>query len=86
MSAADHNPGGELILYQMEDSQTRLQARLEGETVWLTEAQMDEAENASRSPIAFWPRHSPGLFRNTENTEDYLNDRPNRRREGQSEW
>src|ERR1019366_10253044 len=34
--------GSELILYQTEDGRTRLEVRLEGETVWLTQAQMAE--------------------------------------------
>jgi hypothetical protein len=34
--------GGDLILYQTEDGQTRLQVRLEGETVWLTQKQLAE--------------------------------------------
>mgnify|MGYP001574671538 CR=1 FL=1 len=33
-------PRGEIILYQSEDKKTTLQVRLEGETVWLTQAQM----------------------------------------------
>ena len=32
----------ELILYQAEDGQTRIQCRFEGETVWLTQAQIAE--------------------------------------------
>ncbi|MGA9780266.1 MAG: RhuM family protein [Verrucomicrobiia bacterium] len=42
MSANENKPGGEVILYQTEDLQTRLEVRLEGETVWLTQAQMAE--------------------------------------------
>ncbi len=30
----------ELLFYQTEDGQTRLQVRLEGETVWLTQKAM----------------------------------------------
>jgi hypothetical protein len=43
-SVADimHIPNSEIILYQTEDNQTRVQVRLEGETVWLTQAQMAE--------------------------------------------
>ncbi|MGP8198552.1 MAG: virulence RhuM family protein [Limisphaerales bacterium] len=37
-----NKPGGEVILYQTEDLQTRLQVRLEGETVWLTQKLMAE--------------------------------------------
>jgi hypothetical protein len=34
--------GSEMILYQTEDAQTRIEVRLEGNTVWLTQAQMAE--------------------------------------------
>lgn len=34
--------GGEFLFYQTEDGQTRLQVRLEGETVWLTQKAMAE--------------------------------------------
>jgi len=39
---ADPKPKSELILYQTDDNRTRLEVRLEGETVWLTQAQMAE--------------------------------------------
>lgn len=32
----------EIILYQTEDNRTRIEVRLENETVWLTQAQMAE--------------------------------------------
>ncbi len=35
-------PGSELLLYQTEDGRTRLEVRLEGETVWLTQRLMAE--------------------------------------------
>jgi len=35
-------PKSQFIFYQTEDKQTRLQVRLEGETVWLTQKQMAE--------------------------------------------
>jgi hypothetical protein len=35
-----NKPDSEIILYQTEDQQTRIQVRLENETVWLTQAQM----------------------------------------------
>jgi hypothetical protein len=37
-----NEPDGEIILFQTEDKKTRLQVRLEGETVWLSQAQMAE--------------------------------------------
>ena len=33
---------GEILLYQTEDGLARLEVRLEGETVWLTQKQMAE--------------------------------------------
>jgi hypothetical protein len=33
-------PKGELILYQTEDGRTRIEFRFEGETIWLTQAQL----------------------------------------------
>jgi len=35
-------PPGELVLYQTEDGQTRVQCRFDQETLWLTQAQMAE--------------------------------------------
>ncbi len=35
-------PGGEFLFYQSQDGKTRLQVRLENESVWLTQAQMAE--------------------------------------------
>jgi len=35
-------PGGEFLLYQTEDGQTRLQVRFAGETVWLSLNQLAE--------------------------------------------
>jgi hypothetical protein len=35
-------PQSSLILYQTEDGRTRVQCRFEGETLWLTQAQMAE--------------------------------------------
>jgi hypothetical protein len=35
-------PTSELVLYRTEDSETRIQVRLSGQSVWLTQAQMAE--------------------------------------------
>jgi hypothetical protein len=40
--ADDPKPISELVLYQTEDGSTRVEVRLENETVWLTQAQMAE--------------------------------------------
>ncbi len=41
----------EIIIYQTEDGQTKIQTRLENETVWLTIEQMSELFQKSRSTI-----------------------------------
>jgi hypothetical protein len=40
--SGDAMPGSELLLYQSEDGQMRVQVRLEDETVWLSQKQMAE--------------------------------------------
>jgi len=45
-------PGGEIILYPTEDGRTRIQVRMEGETVWLTIAQMAELFQVDKSGIS----------------------------------
>lgn len=42
----------ELIIYQTEDGQTKIQTRLENETVWLTQAQMAELFGKAKSTIS----------------------------------
>ena len=43
-------PDSEIILYQTEDRRTRIQCRLEDETLWLTQAEMAELfETSPRS-------------------------------------
>ncbi len=42
MSTPEPAPQSSLILYQTEDGQTRVQVRLEDETVWLTQKLMAE--------------------------------------------
>jgi hypothetical protein len=42
MTGHDPKPASELILYQTEDGRTRIECRFEGETLWLTQAQIAE--------------------------------------------
>lgn len=49
----------ELILYQTEDGQTKIQTRLENETVWLTQGQMTELFGKSKSTIS---EHIKNIF------------------------
>lgn len=41
-----------LLLYQTPDGQTRIEAKLEDETVWLTQAQMAEIFDKSKATIS----------------------------------
>jgi hypothetical protein len=53
MSQEDQDsPQSELILYRTEDAQTRIQVRLEGESVWLTQAQLAELYQVSIKTIS----------------------------------
>lgn len=55
--------GSELLFYQTEDGQTRLQVRLEGETVWLTQAQMAELFQTSAPNVSM---HIRNVFEENE--------------------
>ena len=39
---AEQPPEGQFLLYQTEDGQTRIECRLEGESIWLSQALMAE--------------------------------------------
>ena len=48
---ADDNQLGEVIIYQTEDGLTKLDVRMEDETVWLTQQQMAELFQTSRTNV-----------------------------------
>jgi hypothetical protein len=48
---------GELILYQAEDETTRIEVRLENENIWLTQAQLVELYQSSKSNISEHIKH-----------------------------
>lgn len=52
-----------IIIYQSEDGQTKIDVRLENETVWLTQAQMAELFQKDQSVIA---RHIANVFKEGE--------------------
>lgn len=54
---------GEFLLYQMEDAQTRIQLRLEGETVWMTQRQLADLYQVSVPTIN---GHLRTIFRDGE--------------------
>ena len=43
--------GSELLIYQTEDGQTKIDVKFEDETVWLTQAQLCELYQTSKSML-----------------------------------
>jgi hypothetical protein len=60
-------PESEIILYQTEDGGTRVQVRLQDETVWLTQQQMAELFQRERSVIT---KHIRNIFQEGELAEE----------------
>jgi hypothetical protein len=52
-------PGGELLLYQAEDGQTRLQCRFDEQTLWLSQAAMVDLYQTSKANISI---HLKNIF------------------------
>ncbi len=57
----------ELVLYQTDDGQTKIQVRLENETVWLTQAQMVELFQTTKQNVSL---HMRNIFAERELSED----------------
>ncbi|MCG2713561.1 MAG: virulence RhuM family protein [Candidatus Omnitrophica bacterium] len=57
----------ELIIYQTEDGQTKLQVKMEDETVWLTQGQMAELFEKSKSTIN---EHIKNVYKEKELVEN----------------
>ena len=57
----------EILLYQTEDGQTKIEVRLEEETVWLSQAQMSELFQKERSVIT---KHINNIFEEGELLEE----------------
>ena len=53
----------ELILYQTEDGKTKIEVRLQGETVWLTLNQIAELFQVDKSGIS---RHLKNIYQTGE--------------------
>jgi hypothetical protein len=60
-------PKSEIILYQTEDQKTRVQVRFEGETAWLTQAQMAELFQTTKQNVSL---HIQNIFAERELRED----------------
>lgn len=79
----DRTPHSELILYQTEDGQTRIQCRFDDETLWLTQAQMAELFQTTPQNITL---HLKAIFQEAELSEsatckEYLQVRSEGKRE-----
>ena len=57
----------EIVIYQSEDGKTQLDVKLEGETVWLTQAQMSELFKTDRTVIN---RHIRNIYKSGELEEN----------------
>ena len=49
---APKESGGEFLLYQTEEGRSRIEVRMQGETVWLTQNQMAEMFQTSKQNIS----------------------------------
>ena len=58
---------GELIMYQTEDGLTRIDVRMDSDTVWLSLDQMAELFQRDKSTIS---RHIKNVFQEGELTEE----------------
>lgn len=63
----DKNNNTEMIIYQTEDGQTKINVRMENDTVWLTQAQMAELFQTSKQNISL---HIINLFKEGELDEN----------------
>ena len=55
--------GGEFLLYQTADGQTRIQCRFQGETIWLTQQQMADLFQTSKQNIS---QHIKAIYESGE--------------------
>jgi len=67
MSETTPIPGGEFLLYQTEDGQTRVECRFANESLWLSQAGMAELFQSSKQNIG---KHLKAIFAEGELAED----------------
>lgn len=61
------NKTGEIVIYQTDDGQTKIDVRFEDETVWLTQAQLVDLYQSSKANIS---EHIKHIFEEGELDED----------------
>lgn len=67
MDNKDLMPQGEIIIYQTNDGNTKIDVRVENENVWLTQAQLVELYQTSKSNVS---EHIKHIFEDGELEED----------------
>jgi hypothetical protein len=74
MSTDKNQPGGEIVLYQTEDGETRIECRFENENVWMTQALMAELFHTTPQNITLHLRaiYEEGELSETATCKDYL--------------
>jgi hypothetical protein len=60
---ADKAPSTQILLYQTEDRRTRIEVRLQNETVWLNQLQMAELFQTSKQNVSL---HIQKIFQERE--------------------
>ena len=63
MTGPEDQQRGEIVIYEAEDGAAAVEVRLEGETVWLTQAQMVELFQTTKQNISL---HARNVFREGE--------------------
>lgn len=62
----DNQDRSQILLYQTEDGKTKVQVKMDGETVWLSQKQMGELFDCSSDNIGL---HLKNIFKSSELTE-----------------
>lgn len=67
MSAEPNQPAGEVLLYQTQDGQTRVECRFEDDTIWLTQAQIANLFQTTSQNVTI---HIKALYKEGELIEE----------------
>lgn len=67
LGSAPEEPSSEIVLYQTEDGRSRVQVRLDGETVWLTQAEMAELYQTTKQNVSL---HLKNIYEDEELMEE----------------
>ena len=73
----------EILLYQTEDGQTKIDVRLEDETVWLSQVQMAELFQTTKQNISLHIKNifEEGELQDNSTVKEYLTVQPEGKRE-----